>query len=166
MKLSVVMPVYNEERTLREIVGRVLAQPYEIELVLVNDCSRDGTAKIMGELAAAHQNVRCFHHERNQGKGGALATGFKQVTGDVVVIQDADLEYDPADYKVLLRPILEGRADVVFGSRFLGGPYMRVHMRLNVWLIHFEKNLLVFSMPDDARQFLAKNHKAFYWLKN
>jgi glycosyltransferase involved in cell wall biosynthesis len=72
--------------------------------------------------------VRCFHHERNQGKGGALATGFKQVTGDVVVIQDADLEYDPSDYKVLLRPILEGRADVVFGSRFLGGPYVRVHM--------------------------------------
>jgi glycosyltransferase involved in cell wall biosynthesis len=128
MKLSVVMPVYNEERTLREIVGRVLAQPYEIELVLVNDCSRDGTARIMGELAAAHPNVRCFHHERNQGKGGALATGFKQVSGDVVVIQDADLEYDPSDYKVLLRPILEGRADVVFGSRFLGGPYVRVHM--------------------------------------
>src|SRR5688572_18642842 len=128
MKLSVVMPVYNEERTLREIVGRVLAQPYEIELVLVDDCSRDGTATIMGELAAAHPNVRCFHHERNQGKGGALATGFKQVSGDVVVIQDADLEYDPSDYKVLLRPILEGRADVVFGSRFLGGPYVRVHM--------------------------------------
>ena len=128
MKLSIVMPVYNEERTLREIVGRVLAQPYEIELVMVNDCSRDGTAKIMDELAAEHPGVRCFHHERNQGKGGALATGFKQVTGDVVVIQDADLEYDPGDYKVLLRPILDGRADVVFGSRFLGGPYVRVHM--------------------------------------
>ena len=128
MKLSVVMPVYNEERTLREIVGRVLAQPYEMELVLVNDCSRDGTARIMAELEGEHANVRCFHHERNQGKGGALATGFKQVTGDVVVIQDADLEYDPGDYKVLLRPILDGKADVVFGSRFLGGPYMRVHM--------------------------------------
>jgi glycosyltransferase involved in cell wall biosynthesis len=128
MKLSVVMPVYNEERTLREIVGRVLAQPYEIELVMVNDCSRDSTAKIMDELAAVHPNVRCFHHERNQGKGGALATGFKQASGDVVLIQDADLEYDPGDYKVLLRPILDGRADVVFGSRFLGGPYVRVHM--------------------------------------
>jgi glycosyltransferase involved in cell wall biosynthesis len=122
------MPVYNEERTLREIVGRVLAQPYEIELVMVNDCSRDGTARIMDELAAQHPGVRCFHHERNQGKGGALATGFKQVTGDVVVIQDADLEYDPGDYKVLLRPIVDGKADVVFGSRFLGGPYVRVHM--------------------------------------
>jgi glycosyltransferase involved in cell wall biosynthesis len=128
MKLSVVMPVYNEERTLREIVARVLAQPYEIELVLVDDCSRDATASIMAELAREHPNVRCFHHQINQGKGGALATGFSKVSGDVVLIQDADLEYDPGDYKVLLRPIQEGKADVVFGSRFLGGPYVRVHM--------------------------------------
>jgi len=128
MKLSVVMPVYNEEQTLREIVARVLAQPYDIELILVDDCSRDATPKIMAELQREHPQVRCFRHETNQGKGGALATGFKQVTGDVVVIQDADLEYDPSDYKVLLRPIEQGKADVVFGSRFLGGPYVRVHM--------------------------------------
>ena len=128
MKLSVVMPVYNEERTLREIVARVLAQPYDIELILVNDCSRDATPQIMADLEREHPQIRCFHHEVNQGKGGALATGFQQVSGDVVVIQDADLEYDPADYKVLLRPIEQGKADVVFGSRFLGGPYVRVHM--------------------------------------
>ena len=128
MKLSVVMPVYNEERTLEEIVARVQATPYEKELVLVNDCSSDRTREIMDALAARYDNVRCFHHERNQGKGGALATGFAQVSGDVVLIQDADLEYDPADYAVLLRPIQQGKADVVFGSRFLGGPYVRVHM--------------------------------------
>ncbi len=128
MKLSVVIPVYNEERTLRELVARVQAQPYEKELILVDDCSRDGTPAILAELAKEHDNVRVFRHEQNQGKGGALATGFKQVSGDVVIIQDADLEYDPSDYKVLLRPIEQGKADVVFGSRFLGGPYVRVHM--------------------------------------
>ena len=128
MKISVVMPVYNEEKTLREIVARVQATPYEKELVLVNDCSQDRSPEIMAELAEEYDNVRCFHHERNQGKGGALSTGFKEVQGDVVVIQDADLEYDPEDYGVLLRPIEEGKADVVYGSRFLGGPYVRVHL--------------------------------------
>jgi glycosyltransferase involved in cell wall biosynthesis len=128
MKLSIVIPVYNEERTLEEIVRRVQAAPYEKELILVDDCSKDGTRGIMDELEKRYPNVRCFHHEVNQGKGGALATGFSKVSGDVVLIQDADLEYDPADYPVLLRPILEGKADVVFGSRFLGGAYSRVHL--------------------------------------
>jgi glycosyltransferase involved in cell wall biosynthesis len=128
VKLSVVMPVYNEAGTLAEIVRRVQATPYEKELILVDDCSRDRTREIMGELEKQYPNVRCFHHEQNQGKGGALATGFSKVTGDVVLIQDADLEYDPADYAALLRPILEGKADVVFGSRFLGGAYTRVHL--------------------------------------
>jgi glycosyltransferase involved in cell wall biosynthesis len=128
MKLSVVIPVYNEEATLEEIVDRVRATPYEKELILVNDCSQDRTAEIMARLEQQHPDVRCFHHPVNRGKGGALATGFAQVTGDVVLIQDADLEYDPADYPTLLRPILLGKADVVFGSRFLGGPYVRVHL--------------------------------------
>ena len=128
MKLSVVMPVYNEEDTLEEIVRRVQATPWEKELVLVNDGSKDRSAEIMTKLAAQYPNVRCFHHAQNAGKGAALSTGFKQVTGDVVIIQDADLEYDPNDYGVLLRPILDGKADVVFGSRFLGGPYARVHL--------------------------------------
>ena len=128
MKLSIVIPVYNEEATLEEIVSRVQAAPYDKELVLVNDCSVDRSAEIMTELEHKHDNVRCFHHERNSGKGAALATGFKEVTGDVVLIQDADLEYDPKDYPVLLRPIEDGVADVVYGSRFLGGPYVRVHM--------------------------------------
>jgi len=122
------MPVYNEEATLEEIVRRVQATPYEKELILVNDCSKDRTREIMGELEKRYPNVRCFHHEQNQGKGGALATGFSKVSGDIVLIQDADLEYDPSDYAALLRPILEGKADVVFGSRFLGGAYTRVHL--------------------------------------
>lgn len=128
MKLSIVMPVYNEERTLVEIVERVQATPYDKEIILVDDCSKDDSKRIMLELEKQHSNLRCYFHNENMGKGGALRTGFGQVTGDVVIIQDADLEYDPGDYQVLLRPIEEGVADVVFGSRFLGGPYVRVHM--------------------------------------
>ncbi|MEZ5980255.1 MAG: glycosyltransferase family 2 protein [Planctomycetota bacterium] len=128
MKLSVVIPVYNEEATLAELVARVQATPYEKELVLVNDCSKDSTPKIMADLEKQYDNVRCFHHEVNKGKGGALATGFSKVQGDVVIIQDADLEYDPQDYPILMRPIEDGKADVVFGSRFLGGKYVRVHL--------------------------------------
>jgi len=128
MKLSVVIPIYNEEATLEELVAAVQATPYEKELILVNDCSSDRSPEIMAELAERHDNVRCFHHEVNRGKGAALATGFQEVQGDVVLIQDADLEYDPADYPILLRPIEDGKADVVYGSRFLGGPYVRVHL--------------------------------------
>ena len=128
MKLSIVMPVYNEERTLEEIVAAVLATPYEKELILVNDASRDSSREIMERLADEHPEIRCYHHEHNRGKGAALATGFKHVENDVVIIQDADLEYDPADYALLLRPIEDGKADVVYGSRFLGGKYVRVHM--------------------------------------
>lgn len=128
MKLSIVIPIYNEEATLEAIVERVQATPYEKELILVNDCSKDRTPEIMAQLEERYDNVRCFHHEENKGKGGGLATGFAQTTGDVVLIQDADLEYDPDDYPVLLRPIEDGKADVVFGSRFLGGPYVRVHL--------------------------------------
>jgi glycosyltransferase involved in cell wall biosynthesis len=128
VKLSVVVPVYNEERTLEELVRRVLATHWEKEVLLVDDGSRDRSRAIMQQLAAAHPDVRCFYHERNRGKGAALSTGFAATTGDIVIIQDADLEYDPADYGALLRPILEGKADVVFGSRFLGGPYTRVHL--------------------------------------
>jgi len=128
MKLSIVIPIYNEEATLEQIVTRVQETPYEKELLLVNDCSKDRSPEIMAELAKRWDNVRCFHHERNTGKGGALATGFREVTGDVVIIQDADLEYDPKDYAALLRPIQEHNADVVYGSRFLGSAYVRVHL--------------------------------------
>jgi len=128
LKLSVVMPVYNEERTLEEIVTRVLATPWEKEVILVDDGSKDRSREIMGELEKRHPEVRCFYHPENRGKGGALSTGFAEVRGEVVLIQDADLEYNPEDYAVLLRPIQDGKADVVYGSRFRGGQYARVHL--------------------------------------
>ncbi|HEX6883940.1 MAG TPA: glycosyltransferase family 2 protein [Planctomycetota bacterium] len=128
MKLSIVIPVFNEERTLATLIGRVLAVPYEKELIIVDDASTDGSSRIMEELAARHPGLRLIRHAQNRGKGAALATGLRQVTGDIVLIQDADLEYDPADYPALLKPLEDGHADVVFGSRFLGGPFQRVHL--------------------------------------
>lgn len=122
MKLSVVMPAYDERDTIREIVGRVLAQPYDIELIVVDDGSTDGTREILAELARERPALRVLLQPRNAGKGAALRRGFQAATGDVLIIQDADLEYDPADYPTLLAPIVNGRADVVYGSRFLHGP--------------------------------------------
>jgi glycosyltransferase involved in cell wall biosynthesis len=122
VKLSVVMPCYNERATLRTIVERVLAQPYDIELLIVDDGSTDGTRDILDELAREHPAVRVLLQPQNRGKGAALHRGFREATGDVVLVQDADLEYDPHDYPAVLEPILAGRADVVYGSRFLNGP--------------------------------------------
>lgn len=130
MKLSVVMPVYNEYATIETIVERVMQAevPVDMELVIVDDCSTDGTRDKVTELAEKHPGriVTCFH-EQNGGKGAALATGFDAAEGDIVLVQDADLEYDPREYGRLLEPILTAGADVVYGSRFLGGPH-RVHM--------------------------------------
>jgi glycosyltransferase involved in cell wall biosynthesis len=117
-KLSVVIPVYNEEQWVRELLRRVQAVPIPKEVIVVDDCSKDGTRAILQELAGGE--VRVFYHEVNQGKGAALREGFKHCTGDVVIVQDADLEYDPAEYPRLIQPILDNRADVVFGSRFIG----------------------------------------------
>lgn len=142
MKLSIVVPVYNEEETLVEIVERVLATPFDKEVVLVDDGSRDRSRELMAQLEATHPGVvRCLYHERNGGKGAALATGFREVKGDVVLIQDADLEYDPQDYGALLEPIQAGNADVVYGSRFLGRTE-RVHFRLHTFA---NKALTAFS---------------------
>lgn len=142
MKLSIVVPVYNEEATLAEIVGRVLKQPFEMEIVLVDDGSKDRSREIMAELGERHPEVRCIHHAQNKGKGGALSTGFAAVTGDVVLVQDADLEYDPGDYSALLAPILEGKADVVYGSRFRKVPVGRVHA---FWHTHGNRLLTLLS---------------------
>ena len=119
--LSVVMPVYNEQATLREITAAVLAVPIRKELILVDDGSKDGSRAILAELARL-PDVRVIEHDRNRGKGAALRTGFAAARGSVVVVQDADLEYDPADYPALLAPILDGNADVVYGSRYLVDP--------------------------------------------
>jgi glycosyltransferase involved in cell wall biosynthesis len=126
MKLSVVMPVYNERATLRTVVERVLAVPLDVELLCVDDGSRDGSREILSELQAAHPQIRVLLQPRNMGKGAALRRGIQEATGDFVIIQDADLEYDPAEYPQLLEPLLQGKADVVYGSRFLGGGPHRV----------------------------------------
>lgn len=128
MKLSIVIPVYNEAATLDEIVRQVTAVDtgMETELVLVDDCSRDGSADKLRELQAAHPEWKVLFHEYNRGKGAALRSAFAAATGDVILIQDADLEYDPQDYPRLLGPILDGHADVVYGSRFIGGGPHRV----------------------------------------
>jgi glycosyltransferase involved in cell wall biosynthesis len=124
--VSVVMPVYNEEVTVARVIGRVLAQPCVRELVVVEDCSRDRTAEILAALAAKDPRIRLFRHEVNQGKGAAMRTGFREATAPIVIVQDADLEYDPAEYPVLIAPILDGDADVVYGSRFIGSSAHRV----------------------------------------
>jgi glycosyltransferase involved in cell wall biosynthesis len=118
-KLSVVIPVYNEEQWIRELLRRVQAVPIPKEILVVDDCSTDGTRAILRELEGAG-GLRVFYQPVNRGKGAALREGFKHATGDVVLVQDADLEYDPAEYPRLLQPILENRADVVYGSRFIG----------------------------------------------
>jgi glycosyltransferase involved in cell wall biosynthesis len=126
VKLSIVIAVFNEENTLEEIFRRVQATPYDKEIIAVDDASEDNSRDILARLDQQHDNVRVFYHENNQGKGAALRTGFAQVTGDVVIIQDADLEYDPLDYPVLLEPIQKDLADVVYGSRLIGAQPHRV----------------------------------------
>lgn len=128
MKLSIVIPVYNEAATLEALVKKVNSVEIgmEKEIVLVDDCSKDGTREVMKKLEGEHPDWKFGYHEVNQGKGAALRTGFKAATGDLVIIQDADLEYDPNEYPQLLGPILNGHADVVYGSRFLGGGPHRV----------------------------------------
>jgi len=126
--LSVLMPAYNEAATVRDVVAAVLAAPFRKELVVVDDGSTDGTGAVLQAIAAAEPSVRVLRHERNLGKGAALRTAFAAARGDVWLIQDADREYSPEDYPALLRPIVDGNAHVVYGSRFLGGPYARVHL--------------------------------------
>ncbi len=127
-RLSVLMPVYNESRTLRTIVEQVLAAPVEmeIELVAVDDCSRDDSVAILEELAASDPRIKLFRHPVNRGKGAAIRTAIAHMTGDIAIVQDSDLEYDPQDYPRVLKPILDGRADAVYGSRFAASDERRV----------------------------------------
>jgi glycosyltransferase involved in cell wall biosynthesis len=161
-KLSVVIPVYNEKDTIFEILRRVLETQMRKEVVVVDDCSNDGTREILHGMAELQNNgeirapandagdridlreIRFFFQGENQGKGAALRRGFAVATGDIVLVQDADLEYDPRDYSKLLEPILDGRADVVFGSRFLGGP-QRVH-----YFWHYVANKFLTLLSDMA----------------
>lgn len=125
MKLSIIVPVYNENKTIGQILARIQATPYDKEIIVVDDASTDGTRDVLRGLESSREitSARFFYHSVNQGKGAALRTGIAQATGDIVLVQDADLEYDPAEYSVLIQPIVTGRADVVYGSRFLSGPH-------------------------------------------
>jgi len=145
MKLSVVMPVYNEQGTLREVISRVLAVPLELELICVDDGSRDGSREILSDLQTAHPQIRVLLQPRNMGKGAALRRGIQESAGDYIIIQDADLEYDPSDYPALLHPLLEGKADVVYGSRFQGsGPHRVLYFWHSVanWILTLISNAL------------------------
>ena len=157
MHLSVIMPCYNERATITEIIKRVRANAPEAEILVVDDGSHDGTRDILRDLSdgasgvAPTPNLRVIYHEKNGGKGAAIHTGIAAATGDVILIQDADLEYDPRDYPHLLQPILEGRAQVVYGSRFLGGPrraMMFWHMVANM-LLTLMTNILYDTILSD-----------------
>jgi glycosyltransferase involved in cell wall biosynthesis len=140
VKLSVVIPAYNEVKTIRDIVALVRSVPYEKEILIVDDCSKDGTQTILKEMEN-EPDIRVFYHTVNRGKGAALRTAFERVAGDIVIIQDADMEYDPSEYGILIEPIISGKADVVYGSRFLGGP----HRVLYFWHSVANRLLTLFS---------------------
>ena len=142
MKISVIIPVYNEAHTIKEIISRVQNVDLEKEIIIVDDHSTDGTSEQLKDINAHYNNVQVMTHDRNQGKGAALRTGFAVAMGDIIIIQDADLEYDPREYQFLLEPILDGRADVVYGSRFLGGP----HRVLFFW--HYVGNKFLTLLAD------------------
>ena len=150
MKLSVVIPVYNEKATILELYRAVRAVELDKEIILVDDFSSDGTREILQGLA--DESTRVFFHDSNRGKGAALRTGFRHVTGDVVIVQDADLEYNPREYPRLLQPILDGKADVVYGSRFVTGEYRRVlffwHMLGNKFLTLLSNMMTNLNLSD------------------
>lgn len=157
MLISVIIPVYNERNTIAEVLRRVQEQPYDKELIVVDDCSTDGTRELLQQTEWP-DNVRVFYHPRNMGKGAGIRTGAQHVQGDIIIIQDADLEYNPTDFAVVLRPILDDVADVVYGSRFLGThrAFMLHHFVGNK-LLTYLTNLLYNNMLTD----METGYKAF-----
>ena len=150
--VAVVIPVYNEERTIESVIQQVLLQPCVREVVVVDDCSTDGTARVLDSIRQKLDRVKTTRHAVNQGKGAALRTGFALAAAPIVLVQDADLEYDPADYERLIQPIVAGKADVVFGSRFLGQGAHRVlyywHSVGNRVLTHFSNVFTNLNLSD------------------
>jgi len=162
VKITIVVPVYNELHTLKEILSRVNDSldklNMEKEIILVDDFSTDGTRDLLKEYESK-DFIQVFYHDKNQGKGAALRTAFEKATGDILIIQDADLEYDPSEYSKLLEPLLDGRADVIYGSRFLGGPH-RVHLfwhymgnQFLTWLSNLFSNLNLTDMETCYKAF-------------
>jgi glycosyltransferase involved in cell wall biosynthesis len=148
--LSIVIPIYNERETLETLIAKVNAVDYDKEILLIDDFSTDGTREILKKYENK-EGFQVLYHDRNQGKGAALRTGFSNVNGDIIIIQDADLEYNPADYGTLIEPILDGRADVVYGSRFLGGPHRVLffwHSIGNMVLTTFSNMLTNINLTD------------------
>jgi len=139
MKISIIIPCYNEENTIKFIIEKVLKfNLYEKEILVIDDCSTDRSGEIIKKLALENSNIKYFFLEKNLGKGAALSKGFFEASGDIILTQDADLEYDPSDYPKLLKPFIDTDADIVYGSRFLGGDYVRLHF---FW--HFLANKLL-----------------------
>ena len=161
MKLSVIVPVYNEKKTVLEILERIQRTPYEKEIIVVDDASTDGTREILHEIDTSRRfpSARFIYQAANQGKGAALRAGIQEAKGDIVLIQDADLEYDPAEYGVLIQPILSGLADAVYGSRFLSGPHRvlffwhSVGNRLLTLLSNMFTNLNLTDMETGSKAF-------------
>ena len=144
MKLSIIIPCYNEEKTIKIITEKVLKfNLYEKEIIIIDDCSTDSSRQIIKKLALENSNIKYFFLEKNLGKGAALSKGFFEASGDIILTQDADLEYDPSDYPKLLKPFIDTDADIVYGSRFLGGDYVRLHF---FW--HFLANKLLTLMTN------------------
>lgn len=157
MQISVIVPVYNEHNTIAEVVRRVEEQPFEKEIIIVDDCSTDGTRQILQETEWP-DNVHIFYHAKNQGKGAAIRTALGHVSMDVVIIQDADLEYNPSDFATVLKPIMDGVADVVYGSRFLGiHRSFMLHHYVGNKLLTLTTNLLYNNMLTD----METGYKAF-----